>query len=426
MRRPFPAALPAAAIAALLACLPLAAAGTTGPNPFGGAAQSLNPDISVIIDGFLYYDNSEEGLGHVYSEIVGFGHDHAGDEHAHHHGPDQGLNLRHVELALSGEIDPYFRGQAIGALLPEGAELEEGWIETTGLPAGFRLKLGKFFSDFGRVNPQHEHEYDFTERPLANQLVFGDHGLNDLGAQLSWLAPTNHYLLLGLEAFQGNQEEGLFPYLGEAETGTHDGPRVGVAWIKYGPPLPGAHGLVLGSSLGTGRRQEEHDGNGDGVEDHWLDGTASFWGLDAAYKYDSSRAHGRGDLTVQAEYLARRNSLEVARHDLGPALEGSDKVDQQDGYYVQATYGLAERWRAGVRWEQVGVLNKVDYPDGTSAEGEGTSRLTVMGDFTATEFSRLRLGLSRGEYATAEGREGVWGAVVQLQVSLGAHGAHKF
>ena len=123
-----------------------------------GVSQNTNPDMSVIIDGYLHYDDSEEGLEHVYAEIEGFGHSHAGHSHGHAHGPSQGLNLRHLEIMLNGEIDPYFRGQAIAAVREDGAELEEAWIETTGLPGGLKLKAGKFFSDFGRVNPLHEHQ----------------------------------------------------------------------------------------------------------------------------------------------------------------------------------------------------------------------------------------------------------------------------
>ncbi|MFH1709263.1 MAG: TonB-dependent receptor [Planctomycetota bacterium] len=391
------------------------------------AGQSMNPDLSVIIDTFMFYDDSQEGLEHLYSEIEGFGHIHAGgEEHGHDHGPNQGFNIRHLELMLSAEVDPAFKARAIAAVLPEGAEIEEAVIETTSLPGGLALRVGKFFSDFGRINPQHEHEYDFTEGPLINTLVFGHHGINDLGLQVSWLAPTEQYLLCGLELFQGGAEEGQFVYLGAEELPEWNGPRLGVCWAKYAPTLPGPHGLQLGVSFGSGIKQEEHDGNADGTPDHWLDGRPFFWGVDFVYKFDAVEAYGKGDIAVQFEYIYRNEDLEVIRHDLIPALEGEHTVNKQGGYYLQATYGFAPQWRAGLRYEQVGVVNDITLPDGTHEEPDASSRTSAMVDYSYSEFSRLRFGIGQGTYATADGTENALAAIFQFQISIGEHGAHKF
>ena len=151
----------------------------------GAAVQSLNPDVSVIIDTFYHKDDSKEGIQHVFGEVAGFGHSH-GDDHDHDHEHahlEDGFNLRHLELHLSAEVDPYFKGWAIGAISEEGAELEEAVIQTTCLPGGLRLQGGKFFSNFSRINAisllfsrcvktylRHFVEQQHVRRRIASQL----------------------------------------------------------------------------------------------------------------------------------------------------------------------------------------------------------------------------------------------------------------
>lgn len=423
-----------------LCILPLIAASLAGGNAlaqgsgqpesssgFQRSFQSFNPDVSAIVDMYYHQDDSGEGISHVLEEVSGFSHTHSDGEEEHHHGPDQGFNLRHLELQFSAEVDPYFKGSAIAAVDLDNAEMETAEIETTCLPWGLKLRGGKFFSDFGYINARHSHQWDFTDQPLVYKLTLGDHGLNDKGIQLSWLAPTPFYLLAGVEAFQGDGEsEQTFNYIGEAPLPTHDGPRIGVGWLKVGPNLAGNHALELGTFAATGKHQEEHDWDGDGAADHWLDGDSTFWGGEVVYKYNAPKPHGQGDFVAQAEYFNRKKDLELVAHDLAPQFVGSSRVDEQDGYYAQAAYGFMPRWRAGVRWEQVGLTNESKRPDGVTESFGSSSRASAMLDFTPSEFSRIRLQANRGSYETAGGSEDVTEVYLQWMVSLGAHGAHTF
>jgi len=390
----------------------------------GSAGQSFNPDISLIIDGFYHGDSSREGITHVFEAISGFGHECAEE---HHHGPEKGFNMNHMELYFSANADPYFKGWGIAAIEEEGAEMEEAVIQTTSLPYGLQVKAGKFFSDIGRINPQHSHSWDFTDQPLIYRLTLGEHGLNDKGAQVSWLAPTNFYLLTGAEAFQGNNET-MFNYLGD-ESGlpVKSGPRIFTGWLKFAPNIDNPnHALQFGLFSGRGVQQEEHDGNADGIMDHWLNGYSKFYGADLVYKYDDLRAYGVGDIIFQGEYFQRQKDLTVENHDLNAALIGKHKMEKQDGYYLQATYGFLERWRLGVRWEQIGLINEIDLPDGTSESPDGSSRLALMTDWTLSEFSRLRIQCAQGNYELSGKDKKVTEFYLQLQISLGTHGAHKF
>ncbi len=394
------------------------------PAAFRRSLQAFNPDVSAIVDLYYHADDSREGVGHLLEEIAGFGHAHD-DGDGHRHGPEEGFNLRHVELYVSADVDPYFKGSAIAAVDVHEAELETAEIETTALPWGLKLRGGKFYSDFGRINPQHSHQWDFVDRPLIHRLALGDHGLNDIGLQLTWLAPTPFYLLAGVEAFQGDNEA-MFAHRGEQPLPSREGPRVGVGWLKAGPSLEGPHALQFGVFGAVGRHQEEHDGDGDGEPDHWLDGENAFWGGDLVYKYDASRPNGEGDFVAQAEYFRRRKDLDLVAHDLRPDLVGRVRTDEQDGYYVQAVYGVAPRWRLGARWEQAGLINESELPNGARESFGVSHRASLMVDFTPSEFSRIRLQVARGSYATEEGREEAFEVWAQWMISIGAHGAHKF
>ena len=54
-------------------------------------------------------------------------------------------------------------------------------------------------SNFGYLNEQHHHSYDFADMPLVYESFLGMHGINETGLQLQWVAPTDTYLMLGAE-----------------------------------------------------------------------------------------------------------------------------------------------------------------------------------------------------------------------------------
>src|SRR6267154_904534 len=168
-------------------------ASTGGPQgTLARGAQSLNPDISVILDGNAGY----ERRGVAYRN---------GDDPALHGGPTTRgavFTAQEVEIAFSAIVDPYFRGDVF-LTIPNlsGLEVEEAFATTTSLPYHLHLKAGSFRSAFGRQNGQHLHVQDFTRRPLLNAALLGVDGMRGPGAQLSWLTPLPFYLVLYGEAF---------------------------------------------------------------------------------------------------------------------------------------------------------------------------------------------------------------------------------
>ena len=89
-------------------------------------ANELNPDVSVILDG--YYKQNQTALSHR----------------------DQGFGLGHTELSLSSPIDDLFEGRLTAVLEDhEGEtelELEEAFLQTTGMPYNLSVRGGRFLS----------------------------------------------------------------------------------------------------------------------------------------------------------------------------------------------------------------------------------------------------------------------------------------
>jgi len=395
------------------------------PEPQKDWLEKFDADVSLYIDTFFYHEGSEEGLSHVKEEISGFRHGHeGGDEHEddHGHGYDNGFNLREVELQVSGEVDGYLMAVATLAFTEENVEIETAEIETTSLPWGLRINAGKLYSDFGIINNQHTHDLDFSDRPLIYELMFGDHGLNDVGAQVSWKLPDPFFLRAGIEAFEGDQDK-MFTVEDNDALPDHNGPKLGVGWLKFGPSPGDQHRLQFGLFGGGGIHQEIHE---EGVgTNNYLDGMSYFLGADALYEYRAHKENGHGDFSLQGEYFYRNQNLDLLASD-DPGAPLDEQLDSnQDGFYVQMLYGLLPRWRTGLRWDQVGLTNDMQEPGEMKEQFGDSYRVSAMVDFSPSPSSLIRFQLSNGEYDTPEGTENVWEAFVQLTVSLGSHHDHE-
>lgn len=408
-----------------------AAAATARPGASGlSPGPQMNPGISVVIDGVFYRGFGDEPLDHILEELSGFGHGHddCDHDHDHEHGLEEGFNLRHLEITFAADVDPYFRAWATVAVEDHEAELEEAVVQTTMLPGGLGIKGGKFFSDFSRQNAMHAHDWSFTDMPLINHLLLGDHGLNEKGIQLSWLAPTPFYLSLGAEALQG-QNEAIFTHIADEDDPLPEraGPRLGVAWAKLAPSLHGSHAFQLGMMFARGVHQEAHDLD-DPERSHWLDGHQTLMGADFVYRYTPGTSYGQNWLTVEGGYLYREKNIELIEHNW-PGAEpfiGNSLVSKQDGFYLQGVYGFLPRWRLGLRGEMVGLINEQTKPSGAHEDFDSSYRASGMVDFTLTEYSRLRFQVNHGAYETEDGLERATEVLFQGVFTLGAHGAHTF
>ena len=420
------------------------------------SGNAFNPQISVILDGNYYQDGIDgEGATLVGEAFMPGRQIHVHEEEAagHAHGLTQnGFNFNEAEIAFSATVDPYFDANLMLSVDGDGnVDLEEGYFKTRSLPYGLKVKGGKFLSDFGYINRQHPHQWDFVDQNLPYLNLLGDHGLQDTGLQLTWLPELPLYALLGVEALQGNQEV-FGTTLGETEQvalnlgETDDGPRLWTAFAKVAPDLGPKHALQLGVSYAHATQHQEvltpthpaTDGLGDGdehdqgdgdrsdllVHETGLAGDADLWGIDLVYKYDGDGAYGHRDFRLQTEYLRSIRDLDV-RSSAHPELIGSPWKATTDGLYAQAVYGFAPKWSAGLRYDILGITNELDAPVG---EGFGSSdRWTFDVTWNLSEFSRLRAQYAHSDILVTQAeRERFDAFYLQFLMSLGAHGAHPF
>ena len=347
---------------------------------------------------------------------------------------------------MSGTVSPYFDATALITVSEHGdVELEEAWFETRQLPAGFKLRGGKFLSAIGYLNDKHPHQWDFVDQNLAYRTLLGEHGLVDTGLRFSWLPKTGRwYTQLGVELLQGKEQtfasSGLsLPALradgrplAASSAGSLDaqraGPRLTTLYAKFAPDLGERHALQAGLWLAHGRQhQEVHDHSAENPASlvHALQGKGKVWGTDWVYKYDAGRFGGEGNFKLVAEYLRQRKDLGIAFHENG-ARVGAPRKFTQDGFVVQGSYGFAPYWQAGVRFDATGLTNKIEGANGLLREYGKSDRWTLALTRQITEFSLLRLQASRARLWNDGVREGVNQFFVQYQHSLGAHGAHAF
>ena len=413
--------------------------------------KDFNPAMSVILDGVYYHDN-EKGNGlEIIEEHESVLHAHAHEEEEHEHGGlDKGFNLRETEITFSGGIDPYFDAWFTAAVSDGEIEVEEAWVRTQSLPAGLQIKAGKFLSAIGYENEKHLHSWDFADQNLAQLSLFGDHGLTNTGAQLTWLAESDSFLQFGVEVAQCDELEkfgtsledydeiaeeldgiaGRFDPDGDgeltaAELGLEDanGPDLTVGFVRFGPDLGTDHALQLGASIGHhSRMQSLHEE--DSGEAFVAEGDGTVYGLHAVYKRFATGAYGQGALSLQAEYFSFSSDQDATYHtdedEIGLPLEM-----EQDAAYVQATYGFAPRWSFGVRTAAAGI--GAEFTEGTETDKLRISRQhSAALTFRPSEFSMLRLQGNRNEIGLEDRSKGFNQVMLQYNISLGAHGAHTF
>lgn len=354
-----------------------------------------------------YKDDSDPALEERLETLNGFGgHAHGDGEKDEHGVLTDGFNLRHAEVGFAVEAIGFGRGQVLINGTTDGVELEEAFVKTVPVLDVASFKAGKFRSNFGFFNEYHSPEWKFADMPLAHFLIFGDHGLEGTGVQGEF-STSRFPVRLGLEGYQGGGET-IFSR--NDEVGDVDEPSVFVGWLKARPFERDRHAIEVGFSGGIGRHQEEHDEDGD---EELFKGDAWFISPGFAYMHKGKGEHGAGDITVKGEYIYRVK-------DLSNVEDGEPLESRQDGYYLQAAYGFAPRFEAGVRWEQVGLIN--DMTEGEESESFGESwRVGSFFAFKPVPGSSVGVQVNYGSYDFDTGREDVFQAMARLTFRYGPH-----
>ncbi|NCC22923.1 MAG: hypothetical protein EOM26_10765 [Alphaproteobacteria bacterium] len=376
------------------------AAGNTAPGvPATGNRRvtdnSFNPAIGVMLQGKYKAFSENE------ADLAGFAVGHEGER------GEEGLSVEHTELNFSASVDDKFYGSTTIALAEHHGEteveLEEAFIQTLALPYGASLKGGRFFADIGYLNAHHAHSDDFADRPLPYR-AFLNGAYNDDGLQASVILPSDLYAEVGAGLFRGKD----FP------AGGNEGSDVGswTAFARTGGDIGDNTAWRAGASalLADVQSRAANEGN------ITFRGDSDLYIADVRLTFAPTGNANRQELILQGEYFWR---------DENGAYNDVAFDESQRGWYAQTVYKFAPQWRVGARYSELHADAVPAGLAGTALDDGGHDpwAATVMGDWTNSEFSRLRLQYSYEELANElEDNQ----LTIQYIMSIGAHGAHPF
>jgi hypothetical protein len=354
----------------------------------------------------------------------------------------RGFTVQNVELSFSGAVDPYLNAEShivyfLDPLTGESkVELEEAFFTTQKLPYQLQLKGGQFFTEFGRINPQHPHQWDWQDQPIINTRLFGPDGMRGPGFRLSWLTPLPWFseVHFGVQNANGEtmtsflSEAGAFaerpiggrPFVNRDVKGLKDLAylaRWGNSWDLsdevsavlgfsglYGPNATGPHGQT------------------------WI------YGADLKLKWrPANNFRGWPFLLLQSEMIKRDYH---ADRFVAPGIFLPSDTLKDYGFYSQMLYGFRPNWAAGIRYEFAngsGDNVNVDFGTGTVATVSRNSdpfrgdrhRISPLLVWQTTEFSRFRLQVNydRLNGFDHKNANSIW---LGGEFMFGAHAAHKY
>jgi hypothetical protein len=296
--------------------------------------------------------------------------------------------LNETEVSLQAAVDPYVRADFFLSFArdPEtgkyGVEVEEGYLTTLSLPARLQLKVGRFRSAIGRLNTVHPHALPFIDMPNAFVNYFGDEGLKDEGASLSWLLPTKaFYQELLFQVTSGYSES---PAFARSEKNR----LLYVSHLKNFFTLNDDNTLEVGLSGLSGPNDSARVSN--------------MAAVDITYKWKPVKLNTYHSLTWQSELFFNNANL-------------MDNFSVNSfGMYSFLQYQLAKRWF---------LTGRYDYAQKPYDKTIKENAFSLTAGWYATEFSKI-------EFETKTTDDNIdkrfYQAWLRWIFVIGAHGAHQY
>lgn len=301
-----------------------------------------------------------------------------------------GFNFQEAEFQFSADVDPYWKARFILGVDRGGeVELEEGYVTSEELPYDLlprdtSLKLGKFFAGFGKHNLLHGHQFPFIDQPLVNQFAFGDEGLKEPGAGLSYLLPSPWFSELTFQGLAG-ENESLLRFTDDAK---RRGAYLG-HWKNFFD-LSDAATAEIGNSYVAGKNSASR---------HRLSQAV---GLDLTLKWRPLQMATERALIWQSEYIYFTRD------------RGREAFTRGGGLYSSLQYQFARRWWLQGRYDLLGAPK---FDDGRK------HRWSTLLAFVPSEFSAIRL---QHSYTSQERGSPVNQLLLQFNYTIGSHPAHQY
>jgi hypothetical protein len=298
--------------------------------------------------------------------------------------PSPSMEMHESEVGFQAIVDPYAKGDFFLSFGEEGVGLEEGYITFTSLPSNFVVKAGKMRAAFGKVNTLHNHVLPWVDRPLVTEnLVGGEDGIDDAGFSVQRIlpAPKGIFLEATGQLFRGDSSD-VFRASTKSDLSQ-------VAHLRGYKDITESTNLDLGVSYARGHN------------DLGSDFLTQLYGLDATLRWKPLRRSIYHSFIFRSEFIwSQRQQIPLEQRAFG--------------FYTSADYQLGRRWFLGGRYDRSGLSRVADITD------QGGSLVLT---YWPSEFSQVRGQYRFTRYANnIDANE----LLVQVQFSLGAHGAHPF
>jgi hypothetical protein len=338
-------------------------------GPLRQLAQSFNPEVSVIGDVLFHTGKNEQGEN------------------------KNQFTFRELELAFGAAVDPYGRADFFVALEEGedgefGVDLEEGYFTFDTLPYDLKARVGKFYSYFGKANELHIHAMPWVDKPLMIRNYFGEEGMSEPGAEISWLVPNPWEKYIEL-IFQLQDNRNALSFADGRSRGL-----MYVGHLKNFFDLTSDSSLEVGGSFATGANAATGD-------DHWT----NLEGMDITYKWRPARQGLYRSLSWMSELLLSQKG------------QGDDDTLDSWAGYSSLVYQFTRRWS---------VFGRYDYSqfpdDNDSHETAYTGGLTIAQSEFA--FWRAQFTHTDGDGPSTMGSRNEF--FLQLDFGIGPHRAHQY
>ncbi|WKZ57577.1 MAG: hypothetical protein QY326_02630 [Bdellovibrionota bacterium] len=318
-------------------------------------ARAFNPDIGVVADIVATSTESRED-----------------DE-----GNDT-ISVRHLELALGHDVDPYSRLDATIAFSDtEDVHLEEAYLTHFGLPGSIRARIGRIRPRIGIAATLHRDSLDAVDEPLWVTEYFGAEGWNRTGIETSVFAPlpweeVTHEVIVGiLEG--GIGEEGTL--LGSTRRRPTPYARMRNFW-----EISDISDMELNATflMGSSDEDSSYEVRGFAVDTAWI-----------------RHLPGSRRLKFMAEaFFQDRSAMSEQDEDLLVEDQDVEFRESPIGVYALLDYRFAGQFGAGTRWDYVEAINHSDEEIRT-----GDMAWSAYLTFYQSEYARWRAQYQHVDFA---------------------------
>jgi hypothetical protein len=359
-------------------------------------AQSVfNPDISII-SRFRFESNDGQKL----------------PEERAFSKPE--FTFEEFEVAIQSYLNPYARADvflAKGGAGEEPIEIEEAYATfLKGLPLDLNIRIGKYLTEFGKLNTMHPHSWSFLSKPLSLQRFLGEEGINDLGISASILIPAGDvvYAKLTADVLRGHTIGTLDPTshtqgggVGMIDTASSEVFYANSGRLMVFVPVSENGDLELGVSGLTG------------IHDPYARLRFTYANIDFKYKW---KPNAYTSLVLQGEALF--NHRKISR---GTDIRGRTILQSfsSQGFYLYGNLQFNKVFTVGGRFDWT------QSPYSTHEKAQGGA--VFVGFYPVEETAAFRLQYEHVR-TTSPGAAtiGVNTISLQFMFSMGPHKAHPF